>query len=134
MIKLISGAMGSGKTKKLVEYANEVAATAKGNLIFIDDDTRQMYELTRNIRFVCIKDFPIENGDEFMGFICGMTSSDYDLEYIFIDGICKVMDCKTVSVEAVVERLKAIADRFDINIIATISSEQLPEELKQYEM
>ena len=126
--------MGTGKTKKLVEYANEVAGSAKGNLVFIDDDTRQMYELTRNIRFVCIKDFPIHNGDEFMGFICGMTSSDYDLEYIFIDGICKVMDCKSISVEAVVERLKTIADRFDITIIATISSEELPEALKQYEM
>lgn len=134
MIKLISGAMGSGKTKKLVEYANEVAESAKGNLIFVDDDTRQMYELKRNVRFVCTKDFPIHNGDEFIGFLCGMTSSDYDLEYIFIDGICKVMDCKTITVPVMVDRIKKIADRFDITIVATISADSLPEELKQYEM
>lgn len=134
MVKLISGAMGSGKTKKLVEFSNEIADKAKGNLIFIDDDKRQMYELRRNIRFICVEDFPITNGDEFIGFLCGMTSNDYDLEYIFIDDICKVMDCENTQITNVVNKLEKIAEKFDINIIATVTTDELPQELIKYEI
>lgn len=39
-----------------------------------------MYELSNKVRLINVKDYPISNCDEFLGFICGVVSQDNDLE------------------------------------------------------
>ena len=52
MIKIIPGAKGSGKTKKLIDAANRDAESAKGGSAFITDTKRYMYDLNRAVRFI----------------------------------------------------------------------------------
>ncbi len=132
MVKIISGSMGSGKTKQLIQMANEKSEQSAGHIVFIDDDKRHMYDLTHDVRFVCMEDFPIHSVDEFVGFICGIISNDYDIDHIFIDGLCKVMDCVVTETPKFVARLEELGKRYDISFVATISCDTLPEELKTY--
>mgnify|MGYP000977615083 CR=1 FL=1 len=86
MVKFILGVKGSGKTKRMIEMANESGRTAKGNVVFIDRDRNRMHDLNRNIRLIETGDFQIENLKSFYGFICGIISQDFDIENIYIDG------------------------------------------------
>ena len=52
MIKVILGDKGSGKTKRLIDLTNDALKTEHGNIIFVDDDKRYMYDLRHEIRFV----------------------------------------------------------------------------------
>ena len=45
LIQLIFGEKGSGKTKKILEIANQAAEQAKGSVVFIDEDERYMFDL-----------------------------------------------------------------------------------------
>lgn len=56
-------------------------------MIFIDDDNRAMYDLHHDIRFINLSEFPVSSACEFIGFICGLISNNYDIEKIYIDGI-----------------------------------------------
>ncbi len=132
MVKIISGSMGSGKTKQLIRLANEKSEQSAGHIVFIDDDKRHMYDLTHDIRFVCMEDFPVHSVDEFVGFICGIISNDYDIDHIFIDGLCKVMDCIVTETPKFIARLEELGKRYDISFVATLNCESLPEELKEY--
>ena len=59
MIKVIYGAKGTGKTKQMIDAANEAVKTAKGHLVFITDTKRGMYDLEREVRFIDVTDFDL---------------------------------------------------------------------------
>ena len=45
MIQIISGVKGSGKTKRLLDQTNDALKVEHGDIVFIDDDKRYMYDL-----------------------------------------------------------------------------------------
>ena len=57
MVKLIVGHKGSGKTKQMIELANDTVDNSKGSVIFINKNSRLMYDLKYSIRVVCMEDF-----------------------------------------------------------------------------
>ncbi len=134
MVKLISGKFGSGKTKRIIELANDTMANSSGHVVYIDDDKRHMYDLKHDLRFISMNEFPINTAEEFIGFICGIISNDYDIEHIFIDGLCKVMTCEIEHLPAFIARLEDIGKRYDISFIASISCDSLPPELDSYQI
>ena len=85
MIQLIFGEKGSGKTKKILELANQAAEQAKGSVVFIDEDERYMYDLNLSVRFINATEFALSGPKMFYGFLCGIAASDHDLECIVID-------------------------------------------------
>ena len=58
MIRVILGDKGSGKTKRLIDLTNDALKSEHGNIIFIDDDKRYMYDLRHEIRFVDASEYP----------------------------------------------------------------------------
>ena len=62
MIQLIYAKKGSGKTKRLIDLANAELNSTKGDVVFIDDDKRYMYDVAHQARFVDVKDFGIDSG------------------------------------------------------------------------
>ena len=52
MIQIIFGKRGSGKTKRIIDMANASIRESKGDVLFIDDDNRYMFDLKHQIRFV----------------------------------------------------------------------------------
>ena len=45
MVKLIIGRKGSGKTKKMIDMANDYVRDSKGSTIFINNDRRLTCDL-----------------------------------------------------------------------------------------
>jgi hypothetical protein len=130
MIRLIYGKKGSGKSKKLLDMANAEVKTATGNLVYLDDDNRCMYDLQHEIRFINTSDYGIDNTDKLYGFVCGILSGDFDISSIYIDGLKKMIKKHDGDLETL---LKSFDELFsDINAHMVISGEEPPEFLKKY--
>ena len=67
MIQILAGEKGQGKTKRLIAMANEASKTIDGNVVFIDDDNRHMYDLYYGIRFVETSHYKICDYEVFIG-------------------------------------------------------------------
>lgn len=134
MVSIICGEKGKGKTKVLLEKANESIKTSGGNVVFLDKDSDRMFELNNKIRLINVKDYLIQDAGEFVGFICGIISQDHDLEEIFLDRFFKISMTTEETMSSVLDRLIAIADKFSVDIILSLSvkSENLPEEYRKY--
>lgn len=125
MVKLLIGKKGSGKTKTMLDMANDLVEESKGNVIFINKNQRLMCDLKHKIRAVCMEDFPhITNSDEYIGFIYGIISSDHDIEKIFIDSILKHADIDKENVPEFIGRLKNISKKYDIEFVVSLSLEK----------
>ena len=86
MVKFILGVKGSGKTKRMIDMANESVKSSNGSIVYIDRDRNHIYDLNRNIRLIETGEFQLENLKSFYGFICGVISQNFDIEKIYIDG------------------------------------------------
>ena len=91
MIQVILGNKGSGKTVKLISLANDALKEEKGNIFFIDSHNRHMYDLQREIRFVNASEYGVDSADMFYGMLCGMTSANFDITLIVVDGLMKML-------------------------------------------
>lgn len=124
MVKLIAGKMGTGKSKQVVKRANEFLETAKGSIVFIDDDSRAMYELDHKIRFIDVSEFPIKSLTEFYGFLCGLVATNYDIEKVFIDGIMSTVEMKDNEVLEWFEKVEDLSNQFELDFIVTLNYEE----------
>jgi len=89
MIKVVCGKKGSGKTRALVDSANSFVSTALGDAVFIDGSSQLMCDLHHKVRFINVSEFPIDISSSctFLGFLCGIISSNFDgtqfLKYLY---------------------------------------------------
>ena len=139
MIQVILGDKGTGKTKRLIDMANEALKTEHGYVVFMDDDTRYMYDLRHEIRFVDASEYPVGHkckATEMLGFICGMLSANYDLSLIAMDAFMKLVATPLDDAEMVAffEKLEALsaAHKCDFLISVSASEEEVPEYIKKY--
>ena len=125
MVKLLVGHKGSGKTKQMIDLANESIQNSKGSIIFINKNHRLMYDLKYRIRVICMEDFEhITNCDEYIGFLYGIISSDHDIETIFIDSILKHADFKISDLPEFIARLKDISKNYGMDFVVSVSAEK----------
>ena len=125
MVKLLIGHKGAGKTKLMVEMANDEIERSNGSVIFINKNSRLMYDLKYKIRVVCMEDFEhITNSDEYIGFIYGIISSDHDIETIYIDSILKQADVSLGDLPEFLARLKNISKNYGMDFVVSLSAEQ----------
>ena len=136
MIQVIFGETGAGKTKRIIDIANETLKTANGSIVFIDNDNQYMFGLTHDIRFVDASEFHIDSPKMFFGFISGIAAQDFDLEYIFIDGFMKIVHHPLDTLEELFKGMDEFANRCNVKLILSItgSEESAPEFLKPYIM
>lgn len=133
MVQIIVGEKGKGKTKVIINQANEKVLQSQGTVVYIDKSNKHMYELNNKLRLISIKDYLIENANEFLGFICGIISQDHDLECVYVDSLLKVAHITEEEVEFVVNKLKVISEEFKIDFVLSISisSKNTPESLEE---
>ncbi|MBR6472332.1 MAG: hypothetical protein IKS99_01205 [Firmicutes bacterium] len=125
MVTLLIGHEGAGKTKKMIDMANEAVEHAKGSIIFINKNQRLMYDLKYRIRVICMDDYEhVTNSDEYIGFLYGIISADHDIETIFIDSILKHADVKLESLPEYIDRLKDISKNYGMDFVVSISAEK----------
>ena len=133
MIQFLAGQKGEGKTKRLIQMANDAVKTTDGHVVFIDDDKRHIYDLHYDIRFVETGEFPLSNYREFIGFVCGILSQNNDITEIFVDGLRNIV--KTVENEDLVKLIKkldTLSTNNSVNFIISLNCDPAtsPEELR----
>lgn len=123
MVELLIGKKGTGKTKALIEKVNTALTVAKGNVVYISNDTnRNMYDVNSKARMADTSEFDIKTYSEFLGFICGIISRDFDITNIFVDGIFKIVGTDNLDgFEAFLSRLEAMSSKFNISFVISVS-------------
>lgn len=125
MVKLLIGHKGTGKTKQMIDLANAEIEKSNGSVIFINKNSRLMYDLKYRIRVVCMEEYEhITNSDEYIGFIYGIISSDHDIETIFIDSILKHADFSLGDIPEFLTRLKNISKNYGMDFVVSLSAEK----------
>ena len=110
MVQLIVGIKGDGKTKHLLDRVNNQIKTASGNIVYLDKNTKHMHELDNKVRLINVADYPLKNCDEFIGFICGIISQDYDLEQMYLDSFLKIAHLEGEDLTDALTQLNAISE------------------------
>lgn len=133
MVSIIAGEKGKGKTKILLEKANEAVSKAGGSIVYLDKSSKHMYELNNKIRLINVSEFPIISSDGFIGFISGLISSDHDIEAIFLDSFLKLSVSEGVDITSTIDSLEKLGKKYGITFILSISMDAsaLPENAKQ---
>ena len=133
MVQLIVGNKGKGKTKHLLNKVNSAIKAASGNLVYLDKNSKNMYELNNKIRLIIVSDYPINDCDEFIGFMCGIISQDHDLEQMYLDNFLVNAHLKQEEIEPAIEKLEKISNMFHVDFIISVSVDEseLPETLKE---
>ena len=139
MIQVILGDKGSGKTKRLIDLANEALKQEHGNIIFVDDDKRYMYDLRHEIRFVDAGEYASAykcTAKEFLAFLCGMLSADFDLSLIAVDAFKKIVrtDFDSEEMKDFFAQLEVLSETHHCNFVLSISasSDEVPEYVSRY--
>lgn len=130
MIEIIAGEKGKGKTKELLAKVNHSVATASGNIVYLDKSQKHMYELNNKVRLINVKDYPIDNCDEFLGFLCGIVSQDHDLEEMYLDSFLTIAFAETDDeIQHAIEKLDIISEKYNVKFILSVSRDEskLPE-------
>ena len=137
MVKLLIGHKGSGKTKSMIQLANDRVAKSEGSVVFINKNHMLMYDLKYKIRVVCMEEYEhITNSDEYIGFLYGIISSDHDIEVIFIESILKHADVSIAYLPEFLRRLDEISQKYKMEFVVSISAtaEEIGELAQQYEI
>lgn len=122
MVELLIGKKGTGKTKSLFEKMNNALSVAKGNVVFISNSTSNMYDISSKVRMADTSDFEIQTYSEFLGFICGIISRDYDITNIFVDGTFKIVGSDDLDgFEEFLSRLQEVSTKFNISFVLSVS-------------
>lgn len=134
MIQLLVGREGAGKTKTLVDRANALAKDTDGHICYVDLDASHIYRLDYSIRFVDTNEYPLETSAEFLGFICGIISQDYDLKTMFIDGLLKNAKATPDQSGVLLEKLESVSEKYDLNFVISMCCDpsDIPEKYHKY--
>ena len=130
MIEIIAGEKGKGKTKELLTKVNHSVAAASGNIVYLDKSQKHMYELNNKVRLINVMDYPIDNCDEFLGFLCGIVSQDHDLEEMYLDSFLTIAFAETDDeIQHAIEKLDIISEKYNVKFILSVSRDEsrLPE-------
>lgn len=129
MIQIISGEKGKGKTKILLDKVNTAVKEAKGTIVYLDKNTKHMYELSNKVRLINVTEYFIQDSDEFVGFIAGIASQDSDLEKIYLDSFLNIACLEDKDITPIIKKLDLISAKFNFDLIISISipADKLPE-------
>ena len=89
-----------------------------------------MYELNNKVRLINVMDYPIDNCDEFLGFLCGIVSHDHDLEEMYLDSFLTIAFTETDDeIQHAIEKLDIISEKYNVKFILSVSRDEsrLPE-------
>jgi len=133
MVQIIAGRKGKGKTKILLQKANEAIKEAKGSVVYLDKNTKHMFELNNRVRLINVMDYPINTPEAFIGFISGIISQDHDIEIMFLDSFL-TLSCLEgkEDVSEDINKLVKLSDVFGITFILSVSMDrdELSEDLQ----
>jgi hypothetical protein len=134
MIQVIHGKKGSGKTKRIIDLANDAIKDQKGDVVFIDDDNRYMFDLRHEVRFVNAGEYGMVSPEMFYGFLCGMLAQNFDVAVVFIDAFLKLVHAKPNETEWFFRNLESLGDKRNIHFVLSVSCDdsEAPDYIRKY--
>jgi len=132
MVTLIIGKKGSGKTKKLIQLANEAVAKSQGNVVVIEKGAKLTYDVTHKARLIDTDVYGISGYKMLLGFISGICAGNYDVTDIFVDSTFKICAEGVDGIDEFIEKLDALSTEAEANITLLLSAAEgeLPADLK----
>ncbi len=133
MVQIITGVKGEGKTKKLLDHVHKIVESTDGNIVYLDKSGKNIHELDNRVRLINVSEYPLRNTDQFIGFISGICSQDYDLQEMYLDGFLNIAKVDGKDLSDVLSQLNNISKQFSVNMVLSISvnKEDLPEFAKE---
>ncbi len=131
MVTLLIGKKGSGKTKKLIQLANEAVAASQGNVVVIEKGAKLTYDITSKARLIDTDQYAIKGYDMLFGFLSGICAGNYDVTDILIDSTFKICPEAVGGLEDFTKKLQELSENSDANFVVLISAaeEEIPSEL-----
>ncbi|MCL2254182.1 MAG: twitching motility protein PilT [Lachnospiraceae bacterium] len=124
MVQLVLGKKGKGKTRHLLAKVNEEILNVHGNIVYLDKNTKHMYELNNKIRLINVMEYNITDSKEFVGFINGIISQDHDIEQMYFDSFLTIGCVKEEDFETVVDKLEKISKRFNLSFFLSCALDE----------
>jgi len=134
MVKLIVGVKGTGKTKMLIEMANEAARTSSGSVVCIEKGQKLKHEITHRARLIDTTEYGICGADALYGLVCGLYAADYDITHMFIDSALKICKENLDEFTRFLRLVDEISSKNNFRCIITSSAvpEDMPQEILKY--
>ena len=141
MVKLIVGVKGTGKTKTLIDMANDALQKSSGSVVCVEKGQKLKFDVKYQARLIDSAEYGINGADALYGFLCGICSADYDTTHVFIDSAFKICADKNKTEEENLEdfaRFLELTDKissknnFQCIITASVPPEILPEDIIKY--
>lgn len=134
LVRVICGKKGTGKTKIMLDTANEIVKYDKGVVVFIDPTESHMYNLDKKIRYVNLNEFSVNGFKSLLAFIQGAISQNYDIDVVFIDALFKINSENIDENEEFFIEIEQISSRYDIDFYISVSADRLncPVYLEKY--
>lgn len=131
MISIIAGAKGKGKTKILIQQANDDIKTTNGTIVYLDKNNKHMYELNNKIRLIEVPEYKVASTDMFIGFIAGIISQDHDLDKIYLDSFLKIAAIEG-EIDYAITKLAELSDKFSVDFVisASVENDEISEAMK----
>ncbi|MGG5460771.1 hypothetical protein [Clostridium sp. B9] len=135
MIQLFLNQKGAGKSKNLINLANEEVEKSKGSIIFIDNDNRRMLQLDKKVRLIPMDNYCVNNYEQFLGFLQGIASRDYDVESIYVDSIADILN--KIDLDELgnyLEKIENMSRELNVNVFLNVHGEAriIPDNIKKY--
>ncbi len=134
MVRIVYGAKGSGKTKKVIDMANDSIEKTNGDIVFITDTNRYMYDVKYQIRALNVAEHKIDTEESFVGFIKGLIAGNHDINLIYIDGAHRICKKDISEMQSFYDEINEIATAHNIEFVVCVSCDlpDMPEYLKKY--
>ena len=124
MINVFIGKKGSGKTKKLIDYANKAVETSNGNVVVIEKGLKLTYDITHKARLIDSDAYGIKGLDALEGFLCGICAGNYDVSDILLDSPLKIIGQDMAAPTDLITKAKKLSEEANVTFTLSISADE----------
>lgn len=134
MITLLIGKKGSGKTKRLIELANQAVEESKGCVVVLEKRLKLTYNISHKARLVDTDAYAIDSAAGLYGFISGICAGNYDVTDLLVDSTLKITGTDASGIKDLVACLEKLSKSDSVNFVLSVSAaeDEIPGELAQY--
>lgn len=129
------GLKGSGKTRKLLELAEDAVESEQGDTVFIEATSKLIHDVPQRMRLIDASQYDFSGYEFLKGYISGLYCANYDITHIFIDGLIKITHKEYDSeTDEFMEWCDVFGRNEDINFTISISEDvaKATDRIKKY--
>ena len=131
MINVFIGKKGSGKTKKLIDYANRAVEKSNGNVVVIEKGLKLTYDISHRARLIDSDAYGIQGLEALEGFLCGICAGNYDVTDILLDSTLKIIGTHMAALSELIAKMAKLSETANVTFTLSISADEseLPEDV-----